>query len=692
MSVVAVLAPGAALGDSRDASGVSVGPVTVVAEQRPDAPLLTQPVARTPQSIDVIPAAVIQLNALSDLRDVLRLDPSVSAHADEDSGQGTNVQIRGFSARFDIYRGGQLDLGQYYRDPFDLDAVEVLTGPSSVVFGRGSTGGVINDVSKAPSLSPLDAATLSVGSDALARLTADVNAPISPDAAFRLAAMAHSSNVAGRDVVGVKRIGVSPSFSVGLGGRTELTVGLMHQSQWDRPDYGALWIDIAGGDASRPAAVPWRNFYGFRNDYSHVSADIATASLRHDFGGGWTLHDQLRYAWYGRSYRDVEPTIGQVVAPGTPLSDITVARTVRGGSSDEAFLEDEVDLGGAFAIMGLRNAVVVSAQIGRQVSDPTTLSFSGVPGTNLVAPDEAMLFSGVARLKTRVHFAADTAALSAADLVELGQRLTFDGAVRLDRFAADYRNATPAPVAFQHTDIAASYRAALTYALTPATHAYVMWGTSFDPSAEGLSLSASTADLAPERNQTVETGLKWSPRATLLLSAALFRTIQFNSREPSPTDPTLTVLAGTARSQGVELLAQGRVTARWMVQGGYAYLDAKIVASPNDDLGRPLQNAPRHNLRLFTAYDLTPDLTVGGGLDYQSGRVPSSTPDPNGFSQSVPGYATLSVLARYRLSAHASLQLNVDNLANARYYDGLDDNHVNVGAGRSVHVTLLVSR
>ena len=322
--------------------------------------------------------------------------------------------------------------------------------------------------------------------------------------------------------------------------------------------------------------------------------------------------------------------------------------------------------------------MVVSAQIGRQVSDPTTLSFSGVPGTNLVAPDEAMLFSGVARLKTRVHFAADTAALSAADLVELGQRLTFDGAVRLDRFAADYRNATPAPVAFQHTDIAASYRAALTYALTPATHAYVMWGTSFDPSAEGLSLSASTADLAPERNQTVETGLKWSPRATLLLSAALFRTIQFNSREPSPTDPTLTVLAGTARSQGVELLAQGRVTARWMVQGGYAY--------PRRQDRRLAQRRPRPpaaeraQAQSAAIHRLRPDARPHGGRRprLSVGTGPKFEPDPNGFSQSVPGYATLSVLARYRLSAHASLQLNVDNLANARYYDGLDDNHVNV--------------
>jgi len=692
---LAALAPGAGLADVAADSGEAttaqaVGPVVVIGARRLDVPLLTQPIAQTPQSVDVISSQVIELNGLADLRDVLRLDPSVSAHADEDSGQGTNVQIRGFSARFDIYRDGQLDLGQYYRDPFDLDSVEVLTGPSSVLFGRGSTGGVINDVAKTPVLGPIQAASLSVGTDDLARLTADIDAPLSPSAAFRLNAVAHSAGVAGRDLVDARRVGVSPSLSLGIGGPTELTIGLMHQSQWDRPDYGVPWIDFAGAAVSHPAPVPWNNYYGFRDDYSEVTADIATVSLRHDLGDGWAFDDQLRVAGYSRGYRITEPTISALVAPATPLASLTVARTVRGGASREAFLEDQADLSGSFQTWGLTHRLVLSAQVGQQTSDPTVLSFSGVPGTNLIAPDEQMLFSGASKPKSIVRFTADTAAISAGDTVDLGPRWQFDGAIRLDRFAADYNNAVPQPVVFQHTDVQPSYRAALLYALTPSARVYAMWGTSFDPSAESLSLSASTADLAPEHNQTVEAGLKWSPRPALLLSGALFRTTQFNSREPSPIDPTLTILAGTARSEGLELLAQGQVTARWLVLGGYTYLDAKIVASPDDDDGQPLQNAPRHNLRLFSSYDLSSRLTVGGGLDYASSRVPSSTPDPNGQRQSVPGFTTLSALVRYRLSPHVALQLNADNLANAHYYDGLDDNHVNIGAGRSLRLTVVV--
>ena len=144
-----------------DDAPAATAPLVVKGKAPAAVPLLTQPIAATPQSITVLPAEVIQLAGLTDLRDVLRLDPSVSAHADEDSAQGTNVQIRGFSARFDIYRDGQLDPGGYYRDAFDLAEVEVLTGPSSVLFGRGSTGGVIDDIGKAPTPDALQAAALS---------------------------------------------------------------------------------------------------------------------------------------------------------------------------------------------------------------------------------------------------------------------------------------------------------------------------------------------------------------------------------------------------------------------------------------------------------------------------------------------------------------------------------------------------
>lgn len=672
----------------KHAAGTVQG-VVVTAPRKVALPLLTEPVVETPQTITLITQQMIELGGLHDLRDVLRLDPSVSQHADEDSGQGTNVQIRGFSARFDMYRDGQLDIGQYYRDPFDLETVEVLTGPSSVLFGRGSTGGAINEVSKKPTLDPHVAAALSVGDDALARLTADVDAPLSSTSAVRIDGVFHTSDTAGRDEIYTRRAGVSPVIGFGLGTPTQVIIGLMHQSQWGRPDYGVPWIDIGQpGDISRPAAVPWNNYYGFKDDYSWVSANIATIALKQALASGWTFDDQARYAWYDRSFRATEPGVTPIIAPGTPLDDVTVTRTVRGLSSSESLLEDLADVSGRFRLWGLTHKLVFGGELGRQTSDPTTLSYADVPGTNLITPDETQLFSGVTTTKSKVTFTADTVGAYVGDTVEYGHLFEVEGVARIDRFAATYFNTVPTPVTLQETDVEPSFRTAFVYKPAPAGRIYVMWGTSFDPSAEGLSLSATTADLAPERTQTVETGIKWEFHRSLLLSAALFHTVQDNYREPSPTDPDLETIAGTARSEGLELLAQGRITQRWLVLAGYTYMDATIIASPNNDIGHPLQDAPRHSVRVFSAYDVTRRLTLGGGLNAESSRVPSSTPDTNGFWQVVPGYVTLSALARYQLRSDLSVQLNVDNLLNGHYYDGLDDNHVMVGAGRSVHLTL----
>jgi catecholate siderophore receptor len=672
----------------RPAAAQSVQGVEVVAPRKLALPLLTEPVMETPQTITLITEQVMQLAGLTDLRDVLRLDPSVSQHADEDSGQGTNVEIRGFSARFDIYRDGQLDLGQYYRDPFDLETVEVLTGPSSVLFGRGSTGGAINDVSKKPTLDGHTAATLTAGDEGLGRLTGDVDAPLSATSAVRINGMADYSPTAGRDQVYTSRFGVSPVVAFGIGTPTEVTLGLMHQTQWGRPDYGVPWIDIAGTNVSHPAAVPWGNYYGFKDDFARTNADIGTVALKQDLAPGWTFNDQARYAIYSRSFRGVEPGVTPIVAPGTPLDEVTVTRTVRGLQSTESLLEDQADISGRFQLWGVTHKLVFGGEVGRQTSDPTTDSYSGVPGTNLISPDETALFSGVTKVKSQVDFTADTAGVYVGDTIEYGRLFEVEGVARIDRFAATFHNSVPTPVTLQETDTEPSYRAAFVYKPAPAGRIYVMYGTSFDPSAEGLSLSATTADLAPEREHTVEAGIKWEFDRVLLLSGAVFDTVQDNFREPSPTDSSLETIAGTARSRGIELEAQGHITPRWVVLGGYTYLDAKIISSPNNDIGQPLQDAPRNSLRLFSAYDVTDRLTMGGGMDYSSSRVPSSVPDPNNFRQEVPGYTTFSVLARYQLRPDLSLQLNVDNLFDKHYYDGTDDNHVNVGASRSVHLTL----
>lgn len=657
-------------------------------------PTLTQPILDTPQTITVIPKEIIELQGATDLRDVVRNDPSVQIHANEDSAQGTNLYIRGFSARYDTYLDGMLDIGSYFRDPFFLEQVNVLTGPSSVLFGRGSTGGVVEQVSKRPGADEFINGSMAIGTEPSERLTADINMPFGDDAAFRINGLLYNSDIAGRDVGGYQRFGVAPSVIFGLNSPTQVLVSLLHQSDWDTPDYGVPWIDLeTPSHMSHPASVPWHNYYGFKSDYVRTSADIFTTTVTHELNDQITLRNEFRFASFGRNYRLTAPAIDQdkPFPADKPLGSVSVDRVQRGGFSQETLLDDQFGLTAKFETYGISHSLVFGGEVGRQTSDPTVLKYSGVPQTNLISPDINQLFAGTAVPKSIVSVDADTIAGYIVDTMQYGP-LEVNLAARIDRFAASYTNSVAPPTnSLGRVDVRPSFRGAVTYKATPDVSLYAVYSTSFDPSAEGLSLSASTASLSPERSRSVEAGVKWAVSDRLLLSADLFRTLMVNLREASPIDPTVQILAGNARSEGFEFLAQGHVTDQWSIIAGYTYLQATVISSPDADVGNRLQNAPKHSVRLWSAYDVMPELTLGGGIEYQSNRTPGTFADGVGYLQEVPGYWTASLLARYKINDLLAVQVNLDNLLDRRYYDGLDDNHVEVGSGRSARITFVLT-
>ncbi len=116
-----------------------------------------------PQSVTVISSELIAAQGATRLEDALRNVPGITLNAGEGAARGDTVNIRGFSAFNDFFIDGIRDAAVYTRDIFDADAVEVLEGPSAVLFGRGSTGGAINQVTKAPLMLPLENFTAIAG-------------------------------------------------------------------------------------------------------------------------------------------------------------------------------------------------------------------------------------------------------------------------------------------------------------------------------------------------------------------------------------------------------------------------------------------------------------------------------------------------------------------------------------------------
>ncbi len=172
-------------------------------------PKFTEPLIDTPQSIDIVLQHIIQDQGATTLRDALRNVAGISIAAGEGGAQGDNLTVRGFTARNDIFLDGMRDFGSYYRDPFAMQEVAVLQGPSSVTFGRGSTGGIVNQETKAPQTAALFAGTAELGTDQTKRITADLDRPLpalGSGTAFRLNLMGHDSKFAGRDIAENRRM------------------------------------------------------------------------------------------------------------------------------------------------------------------------------------------------------------------------------------------------------------------------------------------------------------------------------------------------------------------------------------------------------------------------------------------------------------------------------------------------------
>jgi len=664
-------------------------------------PKYAAPLLDTPQTIDIVPQGVIAEQNATTLRDTLRNVAGISLAAGEGSSQGDSLTIRGFTARTDLFLDGMRDYGNYYRDPFDAQEVEVLQGPSSVTFGRGSTGGVVNQETKTPALSKFISGDFDMGTDLTRRLTLDVNTPVpelGQHAAFRLNVMGDEGNVAGRDVAENRRFGIAPTLALGIGTPTRVTFSYFHQNSDDIPDYGIPWL------YNGPAPVDRTNYYGFaKGNFLRTYDDIGTIKAEHDFNRHVTIRNQVRYANYVRNVQITEPQLYEpgTTTPyplGTPLSAMQVTRNELAAYSTETYLTDQLDLTAHFRTGFLHHTFVTGVEAGRETSDPIRPKFTNVPTTSLLGPDPYQAFSGTEVASSIVHTTANTGAGYVLDTIQLARKWQVIGGLRWDRFNAHYTQAVPPASAYNQLTEKPTWRTGLVFKPVQAGSIYVSAGTSFNPSAEMLSLSAATARLPPEQNRTLEAGTKWDLlKSRLSLTGAVFNTVKSNAREPDPTNPLLDVLAGNERVNGTQVGVRGHVTGRLEVLTSYAYLDSRVVSSNYYPaaVGAQLANVPRNTFNVWTTYRLPKNWgEVGGGGNFVSRRTASSTVpvDPiTGLVKEVPGYWVFNAMAEHRLSEHVRLQGNIYNIANRDYYDQLHPGHIVPGAGRSALIGLKFS-
>jgi catecholate siderophore receptor len=663
---------------------------------------LPEPLLDTPISVTTISQQLMEDRGVTNLNDAFRNVPSITMEAGEMSWQGNNPYLRGFSARTDMYLDGMRDIGDYNRDPWNLEDVEVLEGPDSILFGRGSTGGAIEQASKMPGLEGFTNASVSAGTADAQRATLDVNIPVDglgTPAALRIDAMGNSNGVADRDVVKSGRYGFAPSLALGLGTPTRLDVSYFHQTENDIPDYGIPWYFGA------PAPVAQDNYYGYRSDNLNATADIGTVTATHDFSDVLTVRDQFRYADYGRSVTGSKPALPASATPTTPLNTITVTINSVTVNSTERQLMNQTDVLAKLDTGPIHHDLTAGVEYDFESSDPQVFNSSGLTN-NLVTPNNNQIFSPTAIYpRVKIGTTTNTESAYATDTMKLGDQFQLVLGARFDRFSAHFNeqvfSVPPAATGVltatnveNHVDALPSWHGALVYKPAENGSIFFTYATSFNPSAETLDEIASftTFSLAneyldPERNRSIELGTKWSLLGdTLTANASIFDTDKYNARIPDPSIPGFDMLAGNEQVQGFELQAQGLITDGWNISLGYDYLNSdttKTVAG-GPPLGFPLPFVARDNVTFWSTYNIMPGLQIGGGGQYVGSRYAQTTAP----IEEAPGYVVFDAMAKYTLNAKFDLQVNVYNIADTYYYDTLHPAFVIPGAGRSAMLTL----
>lgn len=679
---MAILAPAAQAEENNNTAAqenAELNKITVeakTADKQVSSPKFSQPLLNTPKSINVISKELMDEQGITSLSGAMRNVAGITMAAGEGgTPAGDNLNIRGFSARTDLFIDGVRDFGGYSRDPFNLEAIEVIKGPSSAYSGRGSTGGSVNQVSKTAQPENFTEGTVSLGTDNLQRATLDTNRSLDENTAVRLNVMGHSADTPDRDDASNERWAVAPTASFGLNTATRVTLSYFHLTQDNMPDYG-IPFGVANAEGVRkPLDVDDSNFYGYKKlDHEDIKTDIAGINVEHDINANMTLRSQLRY---GETSRDSVITAPRLNSPYTSITRQSKAR-----NTEDSILINQTDLTSRFNTGSLAHTLVTGVEISREISTNRPNSYTSVTGADIENPNSADDYTGTISRGTYTDSTADTLAAYVFDTLELNEKWQLSAGLRYDKFSTDYHSeaADGTTVDLQQTDETLNYQAGLVYKPTTNGSLYLSYGTSVNPSAESLTLRETTHNLDPETTQTYEAGTKWQLLDKRLdIAAAIFQINKNNARTNDGTSGAVYVLDGEQEVKGYEISVTGYLTENWSAVATYSHLDGEIIKSNNAaEVGNQIAKLAPETYSLWSSYYLSADFLVGAGMQHMDAQYGNAT-----NTTWVEAYTLYDAMAQYKVNHNLDLQLNISNLSDEDYIAEVGGGHVVPGSGRA---------
>ncbi len=660
-----------------------------------------QDIRDIPQSVTVFTEKLMNDRNQDDFREVLRTTAGVTFQSGETGEE--DVRLRGFSLgqAGDIYTDGMKDAPLYERDTFNLDRVEVLKGSASMLFGKGSTGGVVNQVNKAPLLIDQHEVSYTLGTGKENRLTGDFNFKTGENAALRLNALVHDSD---NDGAKQDKRGIAPTFAWGIGTRDEFSIGLYALDVKGRPSYNSPWINDNGKIVP---TLPAKNYYGLASDHLNTSSQYITLGHIHRFGDGGELQTRLRH---GKYERDLLASVIRFGTPITALDQINAStpltRTSKGRIGDSTMTQLQSDYTHSFNWGGKKHDILAGVDYyhddaNRNSSYANAAGNSSATnglGTTVGTPNNGAWAPDMRAPVAYNTFKAQNIGLYLQDTMSLNSAIKLVGGLRYDQFKASYRNANGS-LSDETSDGLWSPRVGVLFQPDELASYYVSYGSSFNTSADTYqfgSVNANTGSLAdtpPEKSRNFEIGGKWELfERRALLGVAAFYSEKFNERNTDPDNPGY-LLSGKRHATGMEFNLAGRISPKWEIFWNHTWIpSAKIDKSTTvlaaNGGGAQVQGdrpglTPKHSGSLWSTYAVTPKVRVGGGLTYRGAQNPEGS-----RAMEASSFVTADAMVEYSFDDKTSLKLNVQNLTNKLYADALYRGFYAPGAPRSVQLVL----
>lgn len=661
-----------------------------------------------PQSITVVTEKLITDRNLDTMKDVLRQTAGITFQAAE--GGEEDIRLRGFSLQTtgDIFLDGVRDPAIYDRDTFNLDRLELLRGSASMLFGRGSTGGAVNQVSKAPYLGSSSEINVTAGNHDYKRVTGDFNIQTAEDAALRITGMRTEANNNGAGS-SIDKYGVAASYRWGIGKKVEHQVSVFHIDNDNGINYGLPWIkprstDSQGAQRINSSLDP-ANYYGMASDYNRTQGDVFTYMNTVKLGGGSELKTVVRKGDFQRDLRASTIRLASATAGLNNFSDATAfTRGTQFKNQNMDLIQAQTDYSGKHQLLGMKHEITTGIDFSREnrvvLANGSTIA---KPNTTAGTPNDGATIDEASRILRRGNqFSAKGVGTYLQDLVHIAPMWKVLGGLRYDYFNGDYttfnNNTANLPSAnYKQSINKISKRAGVLFQPNALDSYHFSYGTSFNTSGDTYSYNANSANTAPESSENIEFGAKLdSEDGRVTTRLALFRATKLNERNTDPDNAaTRLLLSGKRHATGFDMDVTGQITDAWDIYASYTWIPEARVdeAASTSTAGGSRKGdrpglTPRHSGTVWNTYKFLPQWRAGVGVNFRSKQAPADINNPANGIYNAPGFATLDLMAEYALSKVYTVKANVTNVANKVYADQVYRGFYVPGAGRLVQVTL----